>query len=429
MGSGTVRTVAAAGLVAGLIAASCSQDPSPEPSATPDQSKRVGRWLSRSSDEQTPELTDAQRKQIAQLEALGYIAGSVAPTSVDGVTRYHEASAWSGYNFFTSGHAPEAILAEMDGTVVHRWSYDYEKLWPDFDGPRDAIGSEFWRRAHLYPNGDILAIHEGLGMIKLDRDSNLLWEYPGRAHHEAHIADDGSIYVLTRRAHLIESVHESEPVLEDFITVLDENGKETKSVSVLEAIRSSEFSDLLKGARTSGDMLHTNSIELLDGKIADKAPEFANGNVLISSLRVHAVMVVDLDLEKVVWALQGDFRYQHHPKIIDNGNLILFDNRGERMQSTIYEFDVPSREVVWSYRGSERDPFYTKTCGTCYRLPNGNTLITESDPGRAFEVTKEGEIVWEYISPHRVPGDEELVASLFDVQRIDRDFVKGWLSP
>ena len=29
-------------------------------------------------------------------------------------------------------------------------------------------------------------------------------------------------------------------------------------------------------------------------------------------------------------------------------------------------------------------------------MPNGNTLITDSMTGRAFEVTPEGETVWEY---------------------------------
>jgi hypothetical protein len=37
------------------------------------------------------------------------------------------------------------------------------------------------------------------------------------------------------------------------------------------------------------------------------------------------------------------------------------------------------------------------------RLPNGNTLIVESDAGRAFEVTAEGEIVWEFLNPDRMP--------------------------
>ena len=32
------------------------------------------------------------------------------------------------------------------------------------------------------------------------------------------------------------------------------------------------------------------------------------------------------------------------------------------------------------------------------RLPNGNTLITESDAGRVFEVTEGGDIVWEFVN-------------------------------
>ena len=34
------------------------------------------------------------------------------------------------------------------------------------------------------------------------------------------------------------------------------------------------------------------------------------------------------------------------------------------------------------------------------QLPNGNVLITESDRGRLLEVTRAGEIVWEYWNPY-----------------------------
>ena len=33
-------------------------------------------------------------------------------------------------------------------------------------------------------------------------------------------------------------------------------------------------------------------------------------------------------------------------------------------------------------------------------MPNGNTLITESNKGHVFEVTRDGEIVWEFYSPY-----------------------------
>jgi hypothetical protein len=37
--------------------------------------------------------------------------------------------------------------------------------------------------------------------------------------------------------------------------------------------------------------------------------------------------------------------------------------------------------------------------GNAQRLPNGNTLVCEASFGRFFEVTKDGEIVWEYVNP------------------------------
>ena len=82
--------------------------------------------------------------------------------------------------------------------------------------------------------------------------------------------------------------------------------------------------------------------------------------------------------------------------------------------------------IEWEYRGDHERPFYTKWCGSSARLPNGNTLITESDDGRAFEVTREGEIVWEFYNPHRVGADYEKIATLFELIRLPEDFPTDW---
>ena len=74
------------------------------------------------------------------------------------------------------------------------------------------------------------------------------------------------------------------------------------------------------------------------------------------------------------------------------------------------------------------DPFYSKTCGTAYRLANGNTLINESDGGRAFELAPPGSdeaIVWEFYNPHRGGRAQELIACLYDLQRVPADL--AWL--
>jgi hypothetical protein len=43
--------------------------------------------------------------------------------------------------------------------------------------------------------------------------------------------------------------------------------------------------------------------------------------------------------------------------------------------------------------------FYSFIGGFVERLPNWNSLITETTTGRIFEVNQEGEIVWEYVHP------------------------------
>ena len=47
--------------------------------------------------------------------------------------------------------------------------------------------------------------------------------------------------------------------------------------------------------------------------------------------------------------------------------------------------------------------FFSPFISGARRLPNGNTLITEGNSGRIFQVTSEGEVVWEYVNPHVGP--------------------------
>ena len=44
-------------------------------------------------------------------------------------------------------------------------------------------------------------------------------------------------------------------------------------------------------------------------------------------------------------------------------------------------------------------------------MSNGNTLITEGNFGRIFQVTPEGKVVWEYINPYFPEGPEGEVSN------------------
>ena len=71
-------------------------------------------------------------------------------------------------------------------------------------------------------------------------------------------------------------------------------------------------------------------------------------------------------------------------------------NSFARASSRVLEINPVTLELVWSYAGPR---FYSSNISGAQRLPNGNTLVTEGASGRLFEVTKESQIVWEYIYP------------------------------
>jgi len=55
--------------------------------------------------------------------------------------------------------------------------------------------------------------------------------------------------------------------------------------------------------------------------------------------------------------------------------------------------------LAWSYSAPNPTDFYAPFISSAQRLPNGNTFITTGTTGRLFEITAEGDIVWEYVNP------------------------------
>lgn len=358
-----------------------------------------------------------------ELNTLGYLSGYVKAPAAQGITIYEPERAFEGLNLYTSGHAPEAYLMAMDGTVLHRWRYPLDQLWPDGE-----FAPKYFRRAHVFKNGDLLAIFEPVGIIKLDKDSKLLWSNKNRAHHDLSVAEDGAIYVLTQKVHPVFWFTDYGTVVDDFITELAPDGNLVREVSLLECFRDSRYGAYLKRAKRAGDVLHTNALKFLDGRHAERSPAFRRGNFLVSVRELDVVAVVDMDAKEVVWALSGMWFRQHESTLLDNGNLLLFDNRGNGKKSKVVEVDPRTQEVVWAYGLAEDEPLYSTTCGAAARLPNGNTLITESNGGRAFEVTADKQIVWEYMSPHRAGDSDELIATLLDLSRLPATFSPEWLT-
>ncbi|MBD3366944.1 MAG: hypothetical protein GF405_02070 [Candidatus Eisenbacteria bacterium] len=387
-----------------------------------------GRWQ-RARDTQSGELTEEQKEEIEKLESIGYLAGYKTAPMSSGVTYYDPERTSPGYNFYTSGHFPGALLVDMEGNVVHEWRAEFTSVFPDRHDLIQADRTNRWRYAHLYENGDVLGIYEGAGMVKLTADSEVVWGFLSGCHHDVDVLEDGTIYVLGRTAHVVERINPYRPILEDYFIILNEDGTERKRISILEAFERSRFVNIFEAACMDhvGDIFHTNAIEVLDDRLKDEIPAFREGNVLISIRRLDCIAVLDIEAEEIVWMDMGLWLKQHQPTVMDDGTILVFDNVGHGGASRVFQYDPVTTEITWSYAADPPGSFYTKAGGACHRLPNGNTLITESDNGRAFEVTPSGEIVWEYRNPERAGKQDELIATLFDVSRIPESFTRSWL--
>lgn len=385
---------------------------------------KPGRWHSIQQTETTGKLSEKQMELIKRLESIGYMAGSQKPPDSKNITIYEKNKAYNGFNFLVSAHAPEAVLMNMEGDILHKWNCDLSRAWPDYTPETTRPSHYFWRRAQLLENGDIIVIFSGTGTIKLDKNSNIIWTVFNRAHHDFYIAENDQIYVLTREAHINKKYNQTKPILEDYICILDKNGKQLKKIPILEAIEKSKYAPILNRVESWGDITHTNTIELIERNTT--IPGFTKGRILVSLLSLDLVCLIDIE-KGVVWAESDLWSKQHQSTLLDSDHILILDNKGIKNKSRIIEFDPISRDFYWVYGGTQEEPFNTPTCGSCQRLPNGNTLITETDAGRAFEVTPDKTIVWEYINPHRAGENQEYIASLHEVIRIHPNFPLNWI--
>lgn len=362
--------------------------------------------------------------------------------SEEGVTVHVPGAAFPGYTLYTSGHGSEAFLFSMDGVLLHSWQLPYGAIWledwPVADPQPDAF--VYWRKAMMLPNGDLLAIYVatgdtpwGYGLVKVDRDSNVLWSYSGRTHHDLDIAEDGRIYTLIhemRRKTFDGFPQLTAPRLDDFVVVLSPDGREEKRVSILDALVNSDYARLLDRVVwfNQNDFIHTNNIDVIDAAAAEVLPFAKEGQVLLSFRDLDTIAVLDLDQEKIVWALRGGWMGQHDPDVLADGRILLFDNLGnygDGGRSRVIEVDPLTGAELWRYAGSRQEPFESEVRAAQQRLPNGNTLITESTGGRLLEVTREGRIVWEFINPirarHPDRPDQVILPIVSWGQRFDSD--------
>jgi Arylsulfotransferase (ASST) len=386
---------------------------------------------------------------LEKLKSLPYLTWSneAADKRLNRVTIYNPEKAFDGYNLYTDAEK-YAYLRDMEGKILHRWEFPSEGEW---------------EYAELLDNGDILAYCAGESFARIDRDSNVLRLDSIPVHHDIAIISDGTCWVPVSTPHRL---HRSRLIQFDSILHLSsEWGKldEWSSFSSLESLQSlhhpspfdvapeiSSISAALKRFyqhRISGlstrvheidkwfraivglekfDYYHLNTVEILpETELGRRDPRFAAGNILTCLRHADIILIIDPETGEIVWNWgPGILDWPHMPTMLDNGHILVYDNGAHRTYSRILEIEPVEKRIVWEYRADPPEKFHSETRGSNQRLPNGNTLICESERGHVFEITPSGEVVWEFYNPDIRDGRRRLI---YRMTRIPKAAADQWL--
>lgn len=370
-----------------------------------------------------------------------------ARTDRRGVTIYDPKRADNGYTLYTSAGGAYASLIDMHGKEVHRWSLPYSKVWQKTPEGRAARSDQliYWTKAVMYPNGDLVAIYIsaadtpwGYGMVKIDTDSHVIWQYHAATHHDISIAPDGRILAISNQ--FSDKVYPdypklTKPHLEDFLVVLDgKTGKQLSKTSLLDAFYHSRYRPLMtlipsfrhESEFRIEDPLHTNNVQYIGPRLAKGfTPAKSHADQALISFRTPSTVgLVDIKSGRITWMTRGYWFGQHSPRVRANGNMTLFDNYGHYRPgnaSRILEIDPKTLGIVWRYHGTKQHPLDSHIRSEIQQLPNGNKLITESDGGRLFELAPDGTIVWQFINPARGGDHDQYMPVICSGHRIQPD--------
>lgn len=315
------------------------------------------------------------------------------------VTRNDSRKTCDGYTLFAPMGPGYVWLIDMDGNFVHHWEMRH-------------IPGEY---GVLLPNGNLLFAGKvipgplndigGFGgvLLEADWDSNIVWKHEDPyQHHDFCRMSNGNTMVLRWV-----------PMPSDIATRVQGGLPNTEREGVM-------WADSFREITPSGEVVwEWLSYEHLDPELdiicplccrvewthANACFILPNGDILTTFLRLNTIAIIDRATGDIKWRWgAGELAHPHDPTMLENGNILVFDNGIHRKlanpnYSRVLEINTGTGEIEWEYKANPLHHFYASQVSGCQRLANGNTLICEGTTGRIFEVTADGELVWEFISP------------------------------
>ena len=310
----------------------------------------------------------------------------------------------------------------QDGVTI----MDFESL--NFSGGLDREGNPIWFAdkenfeerfvfTQFLNNGNMVGFGPGKG-YEIDLDGYIVFETPpniNSVHHHITKTSNNTYFLISATVENQYCPEECNDMLPDEIPwqgdifrEIDQDGTEIWSWNTFEYYDLTtdynpyyvEIYNDISGVLKM-DWTHSNSVFFDEN----------SGSVFVSVRNLSRITKIDYASKELIWNMGEtdfmneiyfgndlNFSQQHSVQVLDNGNLLFFDNHRylspelSRCVEVSYDESNYSAEIVWEYILPAE--MFTGSRGECDRLENGNTLITAGRTGHALEVTAENVIVW-----------------------------------
>ena len=301
--------------------------------------------------------------------------GSLGPGTIEQEPRNATVVSTQGVHFagrYDRSRPPRLLSIEPDGPL--RWQYEGDH--------GDGVGGWFYDVDPL-PNGNLLVVspREGETLVyELDRETReRVWteRLPFTDTHDIDRLDDGRLVVAHMRADATGGVSGDRVVV----------WNRTRSEVSWEWRFADHFSNDTAAGADSRDWTHVNDVDPV-----------GEDRLLLSPRNFDQAIVVDMESKEIVERLGSDddysvMREQHNPDwlLSEDGNptILVADSENNR----VVEYAKEDGEWVRTWEVGSNTLTWPRDAD---RLPNGNTLVTDTLNHRVMEITPTGEVVWEY---------------------------------
>ncbi|NEU58183.1 aryl-sulfate sulfotransferase [Halorussus sp. MSC15.2] len=216
--------------------------------------------------------------------------------------------------------------------------------------------------------------------------------------HDADLINGDQLLVANMRNYNTEK-----QVNEDRIFIYDRSKDET--------VWEWQFRNHTDWAKSQGGQYASEDGSGDDWTHVNDVDKIAEGQYLMSPRNMDQVMVVNRSTKNIDMRLGSDNNYevmneQHNPTYLESQNgtptILVADSHGDR----VVEYAKRGGDWKRTWEVGSRQSFNWPRDAD--RLPNGNTLIVDSNNHRVVEVNSQGEIVWEFYAPW-APYDAERI--------------------